>query len=61
MSGKLCLAASFHVLPSSLHDLGGQETKVAGYTDRQRVAISLAIAVTVFTNVFHRIDDTAVD
>lgn len=35
--------------------------KAAGYTDSQLVDISLAIAVTVFTNVFNRINDTAVD
>jgi uncharacterized peroxidase-related enzyme len=33
----------------------------AGYTDVQLVEISLAIAVTVFTNVFNRINDTTVD
>ena len=32
-----------------------------GYTDAQPVEISLAIAVTVFTNVFNRINDTTVD
>jgi uncharacterized peroxidase-related enzyme len=35
--------------------------KDAGYTDAQLVEISLAIAVTVFTNVFNRINDTAID
>jgi uncharacterized peroxidase-related enzyme len=35
--------------------------QVAGYTDGQLVEISLAIAVTVFTNVFNRINDTAID
>jgi len=35
--------------------------KHAGYTDTQLVEISLAIAVTVFTNVFNRINDTVVD
>lgn len=35
--------------------------KAAGYTDEQLVDISLAISVTVFTNVFNRINDTAVD
>lgn len=33
----------------------------AGYTDAQLVEISLAIAVTAFTNVFNRINDTAID
>lgn len=33
----------------------------AGYADEQLVEISLAIAVTVFTNVFNRINDTAID
>jgi uncharacterized peroxidase-related enzyme len=35
--------------------------KAAGFTDRQLVEIGLAIAVTTFTNVFNRINDTAVD
>jgi uncharacterized peroxidase-related enzyme len=35
--------------------------KGAGYTDAQIVDISLAIAVTVFTNVFNRVNDTAID
>ncbi len=35
--------------------------KAAGYTDQQLVEISLAIAVTVFTNVFNRINDTEID
>lgn len=35
--------------------------KAAGYTDKQLVEISLAFATTVFTNVFNRINDTAID
>jgi uncharacterized peroxidase-related enzyme len=35
--------------------------KAAGYTDAELVDISLAFAVTVFTNVFNRINDTDVD
>jgi len=35
--------------------------RAAGYTDAQLVDISLAIAVTAFTNVFNRINDTDVD
>jgi uncharacterized peroxidase-related enzyme len=35
--------------------------KHAGYTDAQLVEISLAIAVTVFTNVFNRLNDTVID
>jgi uncharacterized peroxidase-related enzyme len=35
--------------------------KVAGYTDQALVEISLAIATTVFTNMFNRINDTAID
>jgi uncharacterized peroxidase-related enzyme len=35
--------------------------KRAGYTDRQLVEISLALATTTFTNVFNRINDTDVD
>jgi uncharacterized peroxidase-related enzyme len=35
--------------------------RAAGFTDAQLVDISLAIAVTVFTNAFNRINDTAID
>lgn len=35
--------------------------KAAGYSDAQLVEVSLAIAVTTFTNVFNRINDTAID
>lgn len=35
--------------------------KAAGYSDAQLVEISLAFATTVFTNVFNRINDTAID
>ena len=35
--------------------------KAAGYTDAELVDISLAIAVITFTNVFNRINDTAID
>jgi uncharacterized peroxidase-related enzyme len=35
--------------------------KAAGYSDAQLVAISLAFATTVFTNVFNRINDTEID
>jgi uncharacterized peroxidase-related enzyme len=35
--------------------------KDAGYTDAQLVDISLAIALTAFTNVFNRVNDTDVD
>ncbi len=35
--------------------------KAAGYTDAQLVDISLAFAVITFTNVFNRINDTAID
>ena len=38
-----------------------QAIRAAGYTDAQLVDISLAIAVTVFTNVFNRINDTEID
>jgi uncharacterized peroxidase-related enzyme len=38
-----------------------QAIKAAGYTDAQMVDISLAIALTIFTNVFNRINDTTVD
>lgn len=35
--------------------------KAAGYTDAEIVEISLVIALTAFTNVFNRINDTTVD
>ena len=35
--------------------------KAAGYTDTQLAEISLAVATTVFTNVFNRINDTTID
>jgi uncharacterized peroxidase-related enzyme len=35
--------------------------KAAGYSDAQLVDISLAFAITVFTNVFNRINDTELD
>jgi uncharacterized peroxidase-related enzyme len=35
--------------------------KAAGYTDAQLVEITLAIALTIFTNTFNRINDTDVD
>lgn len=35
--------------------------KAAGYTEVQLVNISLAVAVTVFTNIFNRINDTTID
>ncbi len=35
--------------------------RAAGYTEQQLVEISLAIATTTFTNVFNRINDTAID
>ncbi len=44
--------------------VGGAEfaaIRAAGYTDAQLVDISLAIALTVFTNVFNRINDTDID
>ena len=35
--------------------------KTAGYTDQQLVEISLAVALTIFTNTFNRINDTDID
>jgi uncharacterized peroxidase-related enzyme len=35
--------------------------RAAGYTDKQLAEISLAIALTIFTNTFNRINDTDVD
>jgi uncharacterized peroxidase-related enzyme len=58
------LAHFVRTLASTSGTIGEQEfaaIKAAGYTDRQLVEISLAIAVTTFTNVFNRINDTDVD
>ena len=45
----------------TISDAEFQAIKAAGYTDAQLVDISLAIALTIFTNVFNRINDTDVD
>lgn len=45
----------------TISDAAFADIKAAGYTDGQLAEISLAIAVTVFTNVFNRINDTAID
>jgi uncharacterized peroxidase-related enzyme len=45
----------------TIGDAGFQAIKAAGYTDAQLVEITLAITVTVFTNVFNRINDTDID
>jgi len=45
----------------TVSDAEFQAIRAAGYTDEQFVEISLAIAVTVFTNMFNRINDTAID
>ena len=45
----------------TITDEAFQAVKAAGYTDAQLVEISLAIALTVFTNVFNRINDTEID
>lgn len=37
------------------------DIRAAGYSEAQLVAISLAIALTMFTNTFNRINDTDVD
>jgi uncharacterized peroxidase-related enzyme len=45
----------------TINDSAFAAIKAAGYSDAQLVDISLAIALTVFTNVFNRINDTAID
>jgi uncharacterized peroxidase-related enzyme len=45
----------------TISDAAFRAIKDAGYTDEQLVDIALAIAVTTFTNVFNRINDTAID
>lgn len=58
------LAHFVRTLASTSGTINQQEfdaIKAAGYSDQQLVEISLAIAVTTFTNVFNRINDTDVD
>jgi uncharacterized peroxidase-related enzyme len=58
------LAVFARTLVMTSGTLGAEEVtaiKAAGYTDRQLVEISLAVALTIFTNVFNRINDTEVD
>ncbi|HEY4252755.1 MAG TPA: carboxymuconolactone decarboxylase family protein [Roseomonas sp.] len=45
----------------TISDEAFADIRAAGYTDAQIVDISLAIALTTFTNVFNRINDTTVD
>lgn len=45
----------------TVSDAAFADIKAAGYTDAQLVEISLALAVTTFTNVFNRINDTTLD
>jgi uncharacterized peroxidase-related enzyme len=45
----------------TVSDVEVSAIRAAGYSDQQLVEISLAIAVTTFTNVFNRINDTAID
>jgi uncharacterized peroxidase-related enzyme len=45
----------------TVSDAEFQAIKAAGFTDAQLVEITLAITVTVFTNVFNRINDTDID
>jgi uncharacterized peroxidase-related enzyme len=45
----------------TVSDEAFEAIRSAGYTDEQLVDISLAVAVTTFTNVFNRINDTVLD
>ena len=45
----------------TLSDAQFAAIKAAGYTDAQLSEISFAVALTVFTNVFNRINDTTID
>jgi uncharacterized peroxidase-related enzyme len=45
----------------TISDAEFQAIRAAGYSDAQLVDISLAIALTAFTNVFNRINDTDID
>jgi uncharacterized peroxidase-related enzyme len=58
------LARFVHVLArtrGTISDSAFAAIRAAGYSDAQLVDICLAIAVTAFTNVFNRINDTAID
>jgi uncharacterized peroxidase-related enzyme len=63
-AGRDALARFVRTLVSTSGTISAQDfdaVKAAGYTDAQLVDISLAITLTVFTNVFNRINDTALD
>ena len=45
----------------TIHPAEFDAIRTAGYTEAQLAEISLAIALTVFTNTFNRINDTDVD
>ena len=45
----------------SISDARFATVKAVGYSDSQLVDISLAVALTTFTNAFNRINDTALD
>ena len=58
------LARFVRTLVQTSGTIGEQEfaaIKAAGYSDAQLVDIGLAIALTVFANVFNRINDTTID
>ena len=45
----------------TVSDAAFSAIRAAGYSEQQLVEISLAIAVTTFTNIFNRINDTDID
>jgi alkylhydroperoxidase family enzyme len=58
------LAAFIRILATTSGTLTEEQfaaIKAAGYSDQQLVEISLAISVGIFTNMFNRINDTALD
>jgi uncharacterized peroxidase-related enzyme len=49
------------ITSGTITDTAFAAIKTAGYTDQQLVEISLAVALTIFTNTFNRINDTDID
>ena len=54
-------ARTLTLTSGTISDEAFADIRAAGYSDAQLVDISLAVAVTVFTNVFNRINDTEID
>lgn len=57
----IALVRTLATTSGNLTDAQFAAIKEAGYSDAQLVEISLAVALTTFTNVFNRINDTTID